>query len=474
MSGNNRNRKRSIAFVIAALLAIFFGIAVIASAEETGLTRIGDLEKENISDEANDALREYYAQVFGIVGPNTQFTNIATKEDIAILNVTVDGRDRRIITKLARGVILLKITDELLAAKISVNNLTVLENLKILGSWLFSRETLFGKRNFYSAENSAPVYVDEGFSRLFDGRANISVNPVLREMISGYSVHLSAEGVTRGIYVAEKSDSYFVVKGINPQSNVGFSWMLRGVKRDSDAKLESLYSKELGIELRAEINYENGTAAIKINGLDKILELANKYNNQTTNNATGNASNNENNSSNEANNTANNESNNPDGQGIQLITGNLVDEFGLETDLGKILSDSSTLPSATADSNENNNQDSNNKNANNQETENPNNSQNSNDNNNSAIIPDELGNLTSNESSLIPEQKHALEFTLYSTDENYIVEQVASVTGLNEENVRKLITFAYLEPTGFADETVEDKKIDGIEKVNGSVIIRLG
>lgn len=460
MSGNNIGRKRGLAFAIAILLAIFFGIAIFASAEETEMTRIGDLEKESISEDANEALKEHYAQIFGIVGPNTQFNNIATKEDIAILNVTVDGRDRRIITKLARGVILPKITDELFAAKISVNNLTVLDNLRTLGNWLFSRETLFGKRNFYSAENSAPVYVDEGFSRLINGRANISVNPALREMISRYRVYLSAEGITRGIYVAEKSDSYFVVRGVNPKSNVGFSWMLRGVKQDSDSKLESLYSKELGIELRAEINYELGVTTIKANGLDRIYGLIN---------SSSNASASENN--NELNNATNNATENP---GIQLVTGNLVDEFGLETDLGKILSDTSTLASTSESSNENNNQNSNNGNTNNQETGNPSDSQNS--NNNISTIPDVLGNLTSNESNLVPEQKYSLEFILYSTDESYITGQVASVTGLSEENVRMLITFAYLEPAGFADEILEAEpgKIGGIEKVNGSVIIKLG
>ena len=469
MSGNNRSGKRGIAFVIATLLAIFFGIAIIASAEETGLTRIGDLEKEEISEEANDALKEHYAQLFGIVGANTQFNNIATKEDIAILNVTIDGRDRRIITKLARGVVLPKITDELLAAKISVNNLTVLENLKILGSRIFSRETLFGKRNFYSAENSAPVYVDEGFSRLLDGRANISVNPVLRDMISGYNVYLSAEGITRSLYVAEKSNSYFVVESVNPESKVGFSWMLRGIRKNFEAKLESEYGKKLGIEIKAEINYENETTTVKINGLDKIYELI-SLNRTNESNATNK------NNTNETNNATNTSNNLTQEQGITLITGNLVDEFGLEADLGKILANSTSL-TAEDNSNENDNQ--------NTQTNNPDNNQNSNDginnsnnnqsDNNETIILEIFGNAASNESNAISEQKSSLKFTLYSTDENHIVEQIAYVTGLNEENVRKLVTFVYLEPTGFEDETIEaEAKVDGIEKVNGSVIIRLG
>lgn len=424
------------------LLFLFFVIPS-AFAEEEGMTRIDDLQKEDLSQDANEALREYYGQVFGIVGPNSRFNNIAANEDIAVINVTIDGRDRRILTKLARGVILPRVAEELLATKISVNNLTVLENLKIFASWIFPKESSYGKRNFYGEESSLPVYVDEGVSRLSDGRANISINPVLRDMISGYNVYLSSEGMTRGLYIAEKSSSYFIVKSVSPESNVKFSWMLRGTKKGFATRLESEYAKELGIEIKAEINYENEIAFVKIGGLDAIINLAANIAKQK-------------NVSNDSELNAN-ISNQPQGQTVNMITGNLVDEFGLETDLGRILSNASSqslaeeeIGSESASA------------AGNSETQNI--------TNESIEI---LGDATSNETNAMVQQKDALNFILYSTDEMHIIEQVAVVTGLDEDNVKSLITFVYLEPENFQDEFIPEGT-EGIERVNGSVIIRLG
>jgi len=76
--------------------------------------------------------------------------------------------------------------------------------------------------------------------------------------------------------------------------------------------------------------------------------------------------------------------------------------------------------------------------------------------------------------TIVPES--ILEFTIYSVDDSEIIGQVASVTGLNLDQVRKLINFVYAEPENFEDEIIEPQvtKIDGIEKINGSVRIRLG
>ena len=471
-------------------LIVIFGILLFNAFAEEEKTRISELEKEDLSDEDNEALKEYYGQVFGIIGENSRFNDIATKENIAIINVTIDGRDRRIITKLATGVVLPKIADKLVAALLQADNVTVFDYLNVLGKTIFSSITSFGERRFYGVESSEAIYVNEGFSRLADGKANVSVNPVLRELISKYNVYLSAEGMTRGIYVAEKSSSYFVVRSVNAGSNVGFSWMLRGIKKEADGKFESVYAERLGIGITATINSENGTTAIRVEGLDKILKLVGRYNNQTTNNITGNETNQNAQTSsgartefgipqgdtNSAGNNSiddSNEANN--GQGIQLITGNLVDEFGLETDLGRILSDTpqtlpeigniesdqgvleqSSVPTPSAINDV------------------PTSSSQINNNADYSILNDAINNIPANES--LANETYALEFTLFSVDEDLIVNGISIVTGLRVDDARKLVNFVYSDPLGFEDEIVEQAtgKIDGIEKVNGSVIIRLG
>lgn len=424
--------KLGFAFII---VILFFSIAIIVFAEETELTRIGSLEKEEISEEDNEALKEYYGSIFDIIGPDTTFNNMAVNENIAIINATIDGRDRRILTKLATGVVLPRITDTLFATKLQANNITVIEHLTILGKTIFNAITSFGKRAFYSVESSEAKYVDEGFARLFNGKANVSINPVLRELISNYNVYLSAEGLTKGIYVAKKTDSYFVVKSLNANSNIAFSWMLSGIKKELDGKLESVYWKGQGIDITATINTENDTSTITINGFDKIIALINHTTNQTQNNQ-----------SNQSNDNASNSTL------TQLITGNLVDEFGLETELGKILSNTSTLPI-------------------NETTNNVDNASYSNKTGENYT----LGNETIGIFGLEP-RSSVFEFTLFSVDEDFIVNQVSIVTGLSFGDVRKLITFVYAKPENFEDEIIEPEigKIDGIEKVNGSVIIRLG
>ena len=440
-----------------ALILVFLMTSLNALAEEER-TRIGDLEKDELSDEDDAALKEYYGEVFGIIGGNSRFNNIATKENIAIINVSIDGIDRRIITKLATGVVLPKISGKLLVSLLEANNATVLDYLRVLGKTIFSSITPFGERNFYGVASSEAKYVDEGFSRLSNGMANVSINPALRELISSYNVFLSAEGLTRGIYVSEKSGNYFVVKSADSRSNVGFSWMLNGVKKDSEGKLGSVYAEKLGIDITATINSENKTAAIRISGIDKILGIAAKYRNQTIGNISGNITGNETNQSN----SANSSNGTGNGQGIQLITGNLVDEFGLETDIGKILSDKAAeLPSAGEDA---------------QDANDSQNNPGSDEINNDSVTGITGPNNISNEAAANETYASVLEFSVFSADEGLIVSQIAEVTGLHEDDVMKLVTFVYSDPVGAEDETIGQPSADlgFIEKVNGSVIVRLG
>ena len=433
---NKSNLAKRIFFILTIALFLLIG-PVMASADEVQKERIENLEKEEISDSSSqELLKEYYGNLLGYVGTK-KFNSIATKENIAVINVTVNGRDRRILTKLHTGTIMSG--QDLTNAKlIMTENLVVVGNISLRGALFSEISNGFGSRRLFGLGSTTLRYVDEGFSRLVNGEANVSINQILKDLIKGYNVFLSAEGLTRGLYVAEKTDSYFVVKSLNPTSNVGFSWMLRGVRKEYDDKLRSQYGKEKGISITATIDYENSTTNIKITGLGNILALVNETANETIESK---------------NNNLTNQTNNPS---IQLITGNLVDEFGLETDLGKILGEKTQLPTIT---DENTNVD------NNLVVNNETNQNNVSINNNSI----------SNETIVPVEESSVLEFTLYNVDENFIIDQISDVTGLSLVQVKKLINFVYLEPEGFEDEIVDlQPSLDFIEKVDGSVIIRLG
>ena len=447
---NNLVKRIFFIFTIALFLLIA-GLVQVSSEEKV---KYSDLEKEEFSDddESQELLKEYYGKLLGNV--ETKFNTIATKGTLAILNITIDGKDKRIFTRLKTGYLFPEQQD--LSKLITTENLIVLGNISLKGNLFFEAENTFGPRRFFGLGSTAFRYVDEGFSRLVNGEATVSINPVLRDLISSYSVFLSAEGLTRGIYVAEKTNSYFVVKGVNEKSNIAFSWMLRGVKKSFDEYLSSQYAMAEGIDITAEIYYDGGYTEIEIKGLDKISALVNEtsnnyYINETNNNQT---------------NIDNNSNNN---QSIKLITGNLVDEFGLETDLGQILGDATPLPTLTDTTNDEQNN-----------NENLNSNNNGSDN---SIIDNETienNNSTSNQTvsgneSIVVEEVSVLELTLYSVDEDFVISQVADVTELSLGQVKKLINFVYEEPTGFEDEIVDlQQSLDFIEKVNGSVIIRLG
>jgi len=461
MNIDSKVKKSKATKTIALAVLFLFIITVVQVSSQSEKVKYSDLEKKELNDDeaSQDLLREYYGKLLGYVDKQTTFNTIATQENIAVLNVTIDGKDKRILTRLRTGI--------LFPGRDLSENLVVLGNISLKGILFSDVDSVFGTRRFFGVESTTLRFVDEGFSRLVNGEARVSINPMLRDLIAGYNVFLSAEGLTKGIYIAEKTNSYFVVKSVNPGSNVAFSWMLRGLRTGfNEGYLISQYAKEKGIWIKAEINFEDGITSVKINGFDKILALINETtgNIEQNNNSNNNNQNNElNNNSTEINNNSieNNELNG--NQGINLVTGNLIDEFGLETDLGAILGDATPLPTIT-DENSGTNESS--LTVSTQED-----NITVNDTIDSIVI-DVAGNATSNETKEIS----VLEFTLYSIDENFIVSQVADVTGLSLEQVRKLINFVYLEPQNFEDEVIEPQvaNLDWIEKINGSVILRLG
>ena len=262
-----------------------------------------------------------------------------------------------------------------------------------LGGLLFSKiSNGYGDRNLIGIASAKPTFVDGGFSRLYNGKANVSINPILRGQISSYNVFLSAESLTQGIYVAEKKIDYFIVKGVNPGSNVAFSWMLSGVRVGyGDMHLSSVYGREKGIQIAATVDIENGLTKVRISGLSNASFELVRGNVESTASQLGNL-----NSTNQ-------------------LTGNAIEEIIPETDLSEILADDpSPLPKLT---NENSQLGSASQNL----------SQIGNIEEN--ITDVDIGNAASNETAKA-EETRALELTLHSTDENYIMDQVAFVTSL--------------------------------------------
>lgn len=258
------NKSNSIRKFLTAVFLVVLSVIIVLQASSQETEKYSDLKKENISEESNEALKEYYGSVLSTIGEESKFNTISTKEGIAILNVTVDGRDRRILTRLSKGIAIQKpSTDIIYAQLIQSYNLTVLGNLEISGKEFFLLETDYGSRNFFSIKAPSERLIDEGNSRLTDGIANVSINPIFAELAKSYNVYLSPRGLTKGLYVAEKASDYFVVKGVNKKSNVAFSWLLSGSL--SDKLYEQSVEDDLGI--RVIIDSEAGTAEIEIIGL---------------------------------------------------------------------------------------------------------------------------------------------------------------------------------------------------------------
>src|SRR3989338_2447858 len=152
---------------LAAFFLIVVSIIAVLQASSQEAEKYSEMEKENISEGSNEALKEYYGSVLSTIGEESKFNTISTKEDIAILNVTVDGKDRRILTRLSKGVGIQKpSTDNIYAQSIQSYNLTVLGNLEISGREFFPVETGFGARNFFSIKSPSEKLIDEGSSRL--------------------------------------------------------------------------------------------------------------------------------------------------------------------------------------------------------------------------------------------------------------------------------------------------------------------
>ena len=245
----NNKKFKVLICVIFMLIAAAAILSLSVGAEEK--TKYSDLEKENISDESGNILKEYYGSILGTIGSKSKFNTISAKDNIAIINLTIDGKDRRILTRLSNGISFGSYN----LALGTVNNLTVIGNLAINGLAYYKIDTDFGERKWFGTAELHPSFTDEGTSRLFNGTANVSINPVFRNVIDNYKVYLSPQGRTQGIWVAEKTKDYFIVKSFNAKSNVKFSWMVSGDRKGYQA---------LEYDITATIDYEAKTSQVNI------------------------------------------------------------------------------------------------------------------------------------------------------------------------------------------------------------------
>lgn len=436
-------------FLLVMIISTLFVAALALASSEEEKIKYSELEKEEVREGSQEALQDYYSDVIEDAG-RAEFNTIASTGNIAIINVTIDGQDKRILTKLNMGTV---VQQSNLTNFIETISLLVRGNISLKGLLISAFNNDFGERNVYDIKSASSRYIDEGFARLYNGTANVSINPILREQISGYNIFLSAYGRTRGIYIAEKSKDYFAVKSLNENSNVAFSWMLSAARKNPDEYLSSQYGRENGVEIKATIDNENKMTHVKISGLENVYGLIEGNVESAVNQAKGiNATN--------------------------QITGNVIEEIIPETSLDDILADEPTvLPKLLGE--DKIAKDANGKNSS------------INDSAAQRIIPEanlsQMGNIgqdmTVNKSiaagNATSNETRVLEFTLHSINENSIVEQIAFVTSLSLGEVKKLIRFEYKEPEGFEDELIEESGSilpypDFVEKVNGTVIIRVG
>jgi len=267
-------------------------------------------------------------------------------------------------------------------------------------------------------------FYDEGRAKLTNGIANISLDPIFIEAIEqdiGYNIYLSPEGKTRGIYVAEKANDYFIVKSYVQDSNIAFSWLISAIRKGyKDIRLD-LERKE-DLEINAVIDGENKLTDIEISG---------------EGNATSSVQNN--------------------AKLPNSVTGNAINEAGLETDLSSILEPQTNTTSVVVENNSN-----------------------ASDNATTSQI-----NQTIQQQKEKTNEASENKFTISSIDENEIIKQIGQRTKLSEEKIKQAIKFRRKElaVAGSEKDTGEGtaatviqqvQPFTRIQEINGSVIIRLG
>lgn len=442
-----------IIFLIAIFWVFVYSVTVNA---ETYKTEASKLERLQISQDSQEQLKDYYGELLGTLKTDAKFNTISTKDNIAIINVSLGNKSSRIFTRIYNGNILGQSVST--SGLINAKNIIATGNISASGFFINDIEKTFGPRRLFGIHSSNAKYIDEGAARLIDGKAKIYINPVLREQIGKYNVYLSSEGITNGIYISEKTDSYFAVKSLKPGSNVKFSWMVSGTKKEYEGEHLNPYNKKDGLSINAVIDYENGNSNITIYAENSsILNISKLRINE----------------------------NEKETKLFGFITANAI----LEDDLSGILNTGEVeLPSLEQqepqrEETPNNGSDDNavsneplQNNITNSTSDST--SENTNENSIDAVLNEPISSeLNEGYNSTKPLR---VSFVLSSVEDSEIIAEISLLTGLKTESVMKNIKFTYKEPENYGDETIgisgeiSNAKMEGFEKVNGSVIIRLG
>lgn len=273
--------KKGMSFLVGSVVFVLLFVMMSPHAVAENQTKISDLESHEIADDANDLLREQFADILGVVRTKPGqlqpvFNSITATDSIAILNMTVNGVERRILTRI-RDANLLG-TPSLNQVLIRTTDLVAAGNITVGGHVYKSVDGEYGTRAFFGVHSAKARLVDEGTSRLTNGEANVSLNPVFSDAIDSYTVFISPQGLTQGMYVAEKTPTHFVVRSVNADSNVAFSWMVRGVESAySDVYLDSF---ERDTAITVTIDYENETSDVVV--VSRSVDEFNETSTQTT------------------------------------------------------------------------------------------------------------------------------------------------------------------------------------------------
>ena len=314
--------------------------------------------------------------------------------------------------------------------------------------------TSFDDRKFYAIESPDVRHIDEGRAKLKNGFANVSIDPIFKETIeNNYNVYLTPEGKTKALYAAEKAKDYFIVRD-TAETNAVFSYIISAYRKGYQSKR---FDSGSDIEIIATIDEQTRTTEIELSGNTSTTtteasspDAAIASNNVNETNAQSNV-----------------------GEG-QIITGNIINELGLETDLTNILEPSSNVSTTTSTTTEASSPDA--------DVEN-NNLINENITNNNATSvggTSKTADIDDDELIEISDNK----FTINTIDEDEIIEKIEQKTKLDKDEIKRAIKFKHKEPVkdDVEDELEEETTqitaqvtdLDYITKVNGSIIIRLG
>ena len=136
-------------FFVYVIVVTLFLSGLLQVSSESNKVKYSDLEKEEFSvdEETQELLGEYYGKLLGFVKKRDKFNNIVEHESLAILNVTINGKDKRIFTRLRTGLLFPAQRDY--SGLITADNLIVLGNISLKGI-LFNEITgLYGPRNLF-------------------------------------------------------------------------------------------------------------------------------------------------------------------------------------------------------------------------------------------------------------------------------------------------------------------------------------